>query len=175
MSTEQEQPASELASDLRRPLARARRVEEQPRRAKRFQTDDSPEVPTPGVTICFRIFCAFVTFGAAIGAGCSFITLSNNFSYRESQATFEFVAFLVLALVVFTLFVIPLLSPTPKPWKFWYAFGLILLCLLTVYLSLFSIILLCFWFSAANRHFYDRTLRRFASRRDYRDDYDFDD
>ncbi len=175
MSTEQDHSASEPAANARRPLARARRVEEEPRRAERLQTDDHPEVPTPGVTICFRIFCAVVAFGAVVGAGCSFITLSNNFYYRPSQGTAEFVGFLFLALVVFTLFVIPLLSPAPKPWKFWYAFTLILLCLFTIYLSLFSIIFLCFWFLPANRYFYDRTLRRSAPRRYYQDDYDFDD
>ena len=175
MSTEQDPPTSEPAADVRRPLARARRVEEEPRRADRYQTDDDPDVPTPGVTICLRIFCAVVAFGAVVGAGCSFVALSNNFYYDPNDGTFEFVGFLLLALVVFSLFVIPLLSPAPKPWKFWYAFGLILLCLFTFYLSLFSIILLCFWFLPANRQFYDRTIRRFASRRYYQDDYDFDD
>ena len=175
MSTEQDQPSSEPAASPRRPLVRARRVEEEPRRAERLQSVDSSEVLTPGVTICFRIFCAVVTFGAVIGAGASFITLSNNFYYRPSQGTAEFVGFLFLALVVFTLFVIPLLSPTPKPWKFWYAFGLILLCLFTVYLSLFSILLLCFWFLPSNRQYYDRSIRRSAPRRYYQDDYDFDD
>ena len=171
-----------VSEEPRRPLARARRVVEAPIRATRAEPASVPPpeetLPTPGVVICFRIFCAIVAFGSVVGAGFSFLPLTNNFYYDNSSGAWEFTGWLALALAVFTLFTIPLVLPRSKPWMWWYGLALILLSTLTVYLTLFGVLLLIFWVQPRVQRFFGRMVevRSLEPRRRYRydDDDDFD-
>ncbi len=149
----------------------------------------APEVvlPTPGVVICFRTFCMILSLGAIIGAGCSFITLSNDFYYSSyqdrdlSDGYWEFIGFLMLGLAVFTLFSIPLLFPRSKPWMWWYGLVVILIATLSIYLTIFGILLLIFWVQPRAQRYFGRMVEvKMIHRRRGRyypddDDDDFDD
>ena len=169
-------------SEPRRPLARARRVESQPRLAERIEPEaPAPEVqiPTPGVVNCFRVFCTIVAFGAVIVAGCSFIPFSNDYYHYSndfSDGIGECALYLALSLVIFTLFGIPLLFPRSKPWMWWYGLAIILISTLSLYLTIFGILLLIFWVQPRTQQFFGRGLGPIATPNVRRhDDEDFDD
>ncbi len=149
-------------AEPRRPLARARRVaDHEPIRATKVEPDPPPSIdlPTPGVVICFRIFCAIVAFGAVVGAACSFLPLSNNFyGYSDTDGHWEFVGFLSLALTIFTLFTVPLLFPRAKPWMWWYGLAIVLIATLSVYLTIFGLVLLVFWIQPRTQRYFGRML-----------------
>ncbi len=166
--------------EVRRPLARARRVESEPDRDTRIEPDPTPPtdtvLPTPGVVTCFRVFCAIVAFGSIVGAGISFLPLTNNFYYDDSPGALEFIGFLFSSLSIFTLFAIPLLFPRAKPWAWWYGLTLILLATLSVYFTLFGVLLLIFWVQPRAQRFFGRMVEvTFVEpRRRYGQDYDDD-
>jgi len=172
-------------------LARAKRVvePEAPIRNRRAEPESSPPsevaLPTPGVVNCFRVFCTILSLGAIIVAGCSFITLSNDFYYSDyqdrdlSDGHWEFAGFLMLALTVFTLFSIPLLFPRSKPWMWWYGLAVILIATLSIYLTIFGILLLIFWVMPRSQRHFGRMAEVKQIRRrgryypdDYEDDFD---
>ena len=169
-----------VSEEPRRPLARARRVVEEPIRATRAVPETPPEkdTSTPGVVICFRVFCSILAFVAAIGTGCSFVTLSNNFFYDNGDGPVHFAGFLALALAVFTLFTIPVLFPRSKPWMWWYGLAIILLSTLSMYLTIFGILLLIFWVQPRTQQYFGRRMEVKMiepRRRRYFDDDDFED
>lgn len=173
-----------VSAEARRPLVRAKRVEGsplEPIRAKRVESEvpaPGVRVPTPGVVSCFRVFCSIVAFGAIIGAGCSFIPLSNNF-YNDSDndGIAEFIGFLFLALSIFTIFCIPVLFARSQPWMWWYGLFVLLLTTLSLYLTIFGIVLLVFWVQPRTQQFFGRRVEvaTVPNRRHRHDDDDFDD
>ena len=132
---------------------------------------------------CFRVFCTILSLGAIIGAACSFIQLSNDFHYDSyydrdrSDGVWEFIGLLLLALTIFTLFAIPLLFPRSKPWMWWYGLIVILIATLSIYLTIFGILLLIFWVMPRTQRYFGRMVEVKMIRRGryYPDDDDFDD
>ena len=178
----------------RRPLARAKRVAEPetPSRTQRAEPEAAPTtevtLPTPGVVICFRVFCTILSLGAIIGAGCSFMTLSNDFYYSSyydrdlSDGHWEFTGYLLLSLAAFAIFSIPLLFPRSKPWMWWYGLIVIFIPILSVWLTVFGILLLIFWVMPRSQRYFCRMVvvpppprRRGRYYPDDDDDDDFDD
>ncbi len=169
-----------VSEEPRRPLARARRVVEAPIRATRAELETPPEkdTPTPGVVIMFRVFCCIVAVAAIVAAGCSFIPLANDYYYDNKLGVGEFIGLLTSALAVFTLTTIPLLFPRSKPWMWWYGLAIILLSTLSLYFTIFGILLLIFWVQPRTQQYFGRLVEVKMiepRRRRYFDDDEFDD
>ena len=153
-------------------------------RAKRVEPEGpAPEVelPTPGVVNCFRVFCTIAAFGAVIGAGCSFIPFSNDYYHYSndfSDGLGECALYLALSLIIFTLFTIPVLFPRSKPWMWWYGLAIILLSTLSLYLTIFGILLLIFWVQPRTQQYFGRRVEvkmiEPRRRRYFDDDDEFD-
>lgn len=135
---------------------------------------------------CFRVFCTILSLGAIINAACSVIQLSNDFHYDSyydrdrSDGVWEFIGLLLLALTIFTRFAIPLLFPRSKPWMWWYGLIVIFIPILSVWLTVFGILLLIFWVMPRSQHYFGRMVEAPPRRRgryypDDDDDDDFDD
>ena len=167
---------------------RAKRVAQEPPpepiRAKRVEPEAPAlevELPTPGVVNCFRVFCTLVAFGAVIVAGCSFIPFSNDYYHYSndfSDGLGECALYLALSLIIFTLFTIPVLFPRSKPWMWWYGLAIILLSTLSLYLTIFGILLLIFWVQPRTQQYFGRRVEvkmiEPRRRRYFDDDDEFD-
>lgn len=199
MSTADAAEPNPPVEEPRRPLARAKRVVDglprEARRASRYRRDDDREesnelpagkdsIPTPppadspipGVVVCFRVYCAIIALGAVIGAGFSFLPLTNNFYYDNySSGIGEFIAFLFLALSVFTLFTVPLLFPRNKPWMWWYGLIVNIVSILSIYLTIFGLILLVVWVQPRTQRYFGRMMEIATSQRLPRRRYSNDD